>query len=351
MTSPGDPNDPNAPWTTGPWQPTDPASAGPHQSLPPSPQWSQLPPGSSAGSDGRGGPRPRGRVEVSTAATLLTAIPWFFWSFVTVSWIAGIVGFGYGWIIVALWILSGAIVFIQSVEELIARYLFRLRKPTLVEDQRIASVWPQLSSGAGVDASKYSVWVQESEDANATPTPGHTVAVTTWSLYNLPAAHLEAVLAHELSHHLGGRTWLSLLSFWYSIPARCALIAVRALGRLMKAVPAVGCLVIGFVTVGYLGILLAVLTFDDSLTLPLLFLTPFVAPPILAWLGRREVMQADRRAASMGYGPTIVQVLYGWQVQHQNMLGRESNRRSQLMSSTPSLGDRVRALEGMARPA
>ena len=63
------------------------------------------------------------------------------------------------------------------------------------------------------------------------------------------------------------------------------------------------------------------LTFGDSFTLPLLFLTPFVAPPILAWLGRREVMQADRRAAAMGYGATLVQVLYGWQVQHQQHAG------------------------------
>lgn len=351
MTSPGDPNDHNGPWTTGPWQPNDPPPAGPHQNVPPAEQWGQLPPGPS-GSDGRGSRKPAGgRVEVSAATTLLTAVPWFFWSFVTVSWVAGIIGFGYGWILIALWILSGAVVFIKPVEELIARYLFRLRKPTLVEEQRIASVWPQLSSRAGVDGSKFSVWIQESEDANATPTPGHTIALTTWSLYNLPTEHLEAVLAHELSHHLGGRTWLSLLSFWYSIPARCALIGIRSLVRLMKAVPAVGCLVVGFLTLGYLGILLAVLTFDDSLTLPLLFLTPFVAPPILAWLGRREIMQADRRAAAMGYGSTIVQVLYGWQVQHQSMIGREANRRSQLMSSVPSLGDRVRALEGLAPSA
>jgi Zn-dependent protease with chaperone function len=353
MTSPGDPNEPNGAWANGPWESAEPPPGfGAQQNVPPPPQWGQLPPGPSSNSDARGGFRATGaRVEVSAATTLLTAVPWFFWSFVTVSWIAGIIGFGVGWILVLLWIFSGAVVFIHPVEGLIARYLFRLRKPTVVENQRITSVWQQLSSRAGVGGDKYSVWIQESEDANATPTPGHVVAVTTWSLYNLPAPHLEAVLAHELSHHLGGRTWLSLLSFWYSIPARCALIGVRSLVRLMKAVPAVGCLVVGFLTLGYLGILLAVLTFDDSLTLPLLFLTPFVAPPILAWLGRREIMQADRRAAAMGYGPTLVQVLYGWQFQHQNMLGREANRRSQLMSSTPSIGDRVRALEVMAPPA
>jgi Zn-dependent protease with chaperone function len=85
--------------------------------------------------------------------------------------------------------------------------------------------------------------------------------------------------------------------------------------------------------------------------LPLLFLTPLVAPPFLAWLGRREVLQADRRAATMGYGATLIQVLYGWQFQHQQMLGRDTNRRTQLMSSSPSLAERVRALEQLQQRA
>jgi Zn-dependent protease with chaperone function len=239
------------------------------------------------------------------------------------------------------------VVFFRPVEDLIARYLFRLRKPTLIEHQRLAAVWQQLSQRAGVDAAKYSLWIQESDEVNASPTPGHTVAVTRWALYTLPASHLEAALAHELSHHLGGRSWLSLLGFWYSIPARCALIAVRALVRLMRAVPAVGCVVGGFFFLAYLGIWLAVLTFGDNIVLPLLFLTPLVAPPILAWLGRQEVRQADRRAAGMGYGRTLVQVLYGWQVQHQQTLGREAGRRAQLMSSTPSVMERVQTLESV----
>ncbi|MEV5963593.1 M48 family metalloprotease [Kribbella sp. NPDC051952] len=272
-------------------------------------------------------------------------MPWFFWSFAVVSWIVGLLGFGWGWLLVALWIASGVVVFVRPVEDMLARYLFRLRQPTLIEEQRLRPIWRQLADRAGIPESRYAIWIQESDDVNATPTPGHTVGVTRWALYTLPPAHLEAALAHELGHHLGGRDWLSLLSFWYSIPARCALIGVRALGRLMRAVPAVGCVVIGFVLIAYLGVLLAVLTFGDSLTLPLLFLTPFVAPPILAWLGRREVLQADRRAAVMGYGATLVQVLYGWQFQHQQMLGRDANRRSQLMSSSPSPAERVRALE------
>jgi len=278
-------------------------------------------------------------------------VPWFFWSFAVVSWIVGLLGFGWGWLLLVIWIVSGAVVFARPVEDILARYLFRLRQPTLIEEQRLKSVWQQLASRAGVPGTRHAIWIQESDEVSATPTPGHIVGVTRWALYTLPPAHLEAALAHELGHHLGGRDWVSLLSFWYSIPARCALIAVRALGRLMRAVPAVGCVVIGFLVLAYLGVLLAVLTFDDSLVLPLLFLTPLVAPPFLAWLGRREVLQADRRAATMGYGATLIQVLYGWQFQHQQMLGRDTNRRTQLMSSSPSLAERVRALEQLQQRA
>lgn len=340
MTGPADPNDPNSPWASN----HGPTGRPEQPPLPPNglPPQHQLPRGNAP----RGGFRAAtARMEVSSATVLLSAVPWFFWSFVVVSWIAGIVGFGWGWILVVAWVLSGAAVFVPQLEKSIARYLFRLRQPTLVEQQRILPIWHHATVRAGVDEARFMVWIQESEDANATPTPGHTVAVTSWSLYNLPPSHLEAVLAHEVSHHLGGRAWLSLLSFWYSIPARCALIAVRGLVRLMKAVPAIGCAVGAFVVLGYLGVLLAILTFGDSFTFPILFLTPFVAPPILAWLSRRDVLVADRRAASMGYGSTLVQVLYGWQLRHQQTLGREKNRRSQFMSSTPSVAERVKALE------
>jgi Zn-dependent protease with chaperone function len=274
-------------------------------------------------------------------------LPWFFWSFVVVSWVAGIFGPNWVWIGVGLWLLSGAVVFLHPVEETIARFLFQLRKPTLVEEQRIYPIWREVARRAEVDGAKFSLWIQNSDEVSAHATPGHTVALTRWALYTLPPSHLEAVLAHELSHHLGGRTWLSLLNFWYSIPARCALVVVRSIVRAMRAVQAIGCLVGGFLTLSYLGILLAIITFGGSLVFPVLFLTPFIAPPILAWLSRWEEKQADRRAAALGYGPVLVQVFYGWQVQHQNSLGRETRRSSQLMSSHPSMADRVHAIEGM----
>lgn len=354
MTGPGNHDEHNGAWPQGsgpgPAQPPNPAM--PPGSVPP--QWAQLPPaGGSQGGPAASRPRPSVVLpEASAWTALLAAVPWFFWSLVLVTWIAGAIGFGWGWIVVAIWILSGAVSFLPVTEDLMARYLFRLRKPTLVEQQRLGPAWHQLLQRAGIREGRFSLWIQESDDVNATPTPGHIVSTTRWALYTLPPAHLEAALAHELSHHLGGRAWLSMLSFWYSIPARCGLIAARGVARLIRRVPAVGCLIVGFLVMAYVGLALAVFALGYGRIWLFLYLTPFIAPPFLAWLNRWHVKQADRRAAQMGYGETLVQVLYGWQMQHQQTLGRETSRKDQVMSNTPALTERVSTLEqaGMQAP-
>src|SRR4051812_3864258 len=111
MTGPNDPNDQNGSTGQGPWRPTEPPHFGGPNPLPPSPPRGQLPAGGSP--QGAGGP-PRGgaRVEASAATALLSAIPWFFWSFVIVSGLVGLTGLDWGWILIVLWVLSGAVVFV-----------------------------------------------------------------------------------------------------------------------------------------------------------------------------------------------------------------------------------------------
>jgi Zn-dependent protease with chaperone function len=329
---------------------------GPTTNPPPGQQWNQFPPGQQQGqipggqlpelSSGRPGPV---RLDAGIGSALAAAGAWFFWSLCVVAWLGGFFGASVGWAVVGVWVLSGGLTFIRPVEEMIARHLLRLRLPTSIERQRLGPGWYQLAHRAGVDPDRFTIWIQESEDVNATPTPGHTIAVTRWALYTVPVQHLEAVLAHELGHHLGGRAWFSLLSFWYSIPARVTLIGVRALGRLMRRIPALGCGIVLFLVIGYTGVLAAVLIFGNGYLWPFLFLTPFIAPPILAWVSRAQVKQADRKAARLGYGPSLVQVLHGWQIQHQNTLGQRGSRRAEFMSGRPSLVDRVHVLE--ATPA
>ncbi|MDX6263662.1 MAG: hypothetical protein QOH84_5350 [Kribbellaceae bacterium] len=325
---------------------------GPGANPPHGQQWNQLPPGPQQGqipggqlpelSTGRPGPV---RLDAGIGSALAAAGAWFFWSLCVVAWLGGFFGAGVGWAVVGVWVLSGGLTFIRPVEEMIARHLLRLRLPTAIERQRLGPGWYQLAHRAGVDPDRFTIWIQESEDVNATPTPGHTIAVTRWALYTVPVQHLEAVLAHEMGHHLGGRAWFSLLSFWYSIPARVTLIGVRALGRLMRRIPALGCGIVIFLIIGYTGVLAAVLIFGNGYLWPFLFLTPFIAPPILAWVSRAQVKQADRKAAQLGYGPSLVQVLHGWQMQHQNTLGQRGSRRAEFMSSRPTLTDRVHILE------
>jgi hypothetical protein len=59
------------------------------------------------------------------------------------------------------------------------------------------------------------VWIHEGPQTTAPATVGRTVAVTNWSLFMLPQRHLEAVLAHELAHHLALPPRVSLSS-WLS---------------------------------------------------------------------------------------------------------------------------------------
>jgi Zn-dependent protease with chaperone function len=343
MNGPGEPNEQNGGWPgpSDPGQGVPPAYGIPHGSEPPR----ELPPTAGPGNAARPAGGASFLPEPSAWTALLTAVPWFFWSLVLVVWVAGAIGFGWGWIVVALWVLSGVVIFVAPAEALFARYLFRLREPTLIEQQRLGPIWHQLLQRADVRQGRYSLWIQESDEVNATPTPGHVVAVTRWALYTLPPSHLESVLAHELGHHLGGRSCLSMLSFWYSIPARCGLIVVRAAARLMRRVPALGCLFGGFLVMAYVGLILAVFALGHGYIWLFLLITPFIAPPLLAWLNRWQVRQADQKAAALGYGSTLVQVLYGWQMQHQQTLGREESRRSQVMSNQPSLVERVRVLE------
>lgn len=124
------------------------------------------------------------------------------------------------WVLWGGWVLSGALVFHQPCERLLARRLFGLRHPTVEEDRKLRFVWREITARAGVDASTYQLWVEDSDDVNAMAAAGHIVGVTSHSLRRLPSAQLAGVLAHELGHHTRGHAWASLLAVWYALPGR-----------------------------------------------------------------------------------------------------------------------------------
>lgn len=70
--------------------------------------------------------------------------------------------------------------------------------------------------------------MEQSGELNAFAAGGHIVAMTSWTPRNLRSHELEAILAHELGHHLRGHAWVGQLAWWYSWPAALVLRAIRS---------------------------------------------------------------------------------------------------------------------------
>ncbi|MGI5427961.1 M48 family metalloprotease [Streptomyces sp. CA-179760] len=206
------------------------------------------------------------------------------------------------WLLFGCWVLSGALVFHQPCERLLARWLFGLRYPTPDEDRRLRPVWREVTARAGVDAGAYQLWMEESDEINALAAAGHIVGVTSHSLRTLTSAQLAGVLAHELGHHTRGHAWASLLSLWYALPARLTwrllLLLCTRLGRLPTGAAAV---VIGVAGAGLIALATA--------TYGLIFL-PLATPYLVAAVARRSELRADEHAAGLGFAPQLMAVLH-----------------------------------------
>jgi hypothetical protein len=123
------------------------------------------------------------------------------------------------WVGLAVWVLSAVVVIAHPRgEDLLARKVYRLRPPSALESQRLGPAWWAVCTAAGVDPNRYRLWIHEGPGATAPATAGAVVAVTSWAMYVLPPRHLEAVLAHELAHHLAIPRLPSLLLFWLTLP-------------------------------------------------------------------------------------------------------------------------------------
>jgi Zn-dependent protease with chaperone function len=278
--------------------------------------------------------------------SLRIGLPLCGWSLVVMLWFGWLLGFEpWGWIILIAWLASGAISVLRPIEEAIAKVVLRFRRPTMNETQRLRVVWPNVSHSAGVKGDDYDLWVHESDSINAPAGSGRNIGVTSWALKVLPPRHLHAVLAHELAHHLGQPRWLNQLLYWYSLPGRLAAWLIRATVRMVVAGNAFGCLIIGLLVFGYVGLILLVLIADDSKAIPVVILTPLLAPFLVTWLNRMAERDADRMAADLGYGPTLIEVFYGWQVQNEASERPARESRSSWASSHPPVAERIRALE------
>jgi STE24 endopeptidase len=214
------------------------------------------------------------------------------------------------WLLPVLWVLSGGLLFLAPVERALSALALSLRRPTPAETAKLVPLWQSVCDRAGVNGDRYVLMVEDSHQMNAMAAGGRTVAVTAAAL-RLPSAQLEAVLAHELGHHLSGHTVVSTLAWWYAVPVRAAAWVVRMAARfvlfLARVFTVFGKSLAALVAVLIALTLLAALAFVSFW----LFLAPFSAP-LLAWASRMGEFRADRVAARFGYAPGLTQVLNIW---------------------------------------
>jgi STE24 endopeptidase len=210
----------------------------------------------------------------------------------------------------------------------------------------IAPLWHSVCRVAGVDGSRYLLLVEESDEPNAFAAGGRTVAVTRPAL-QLPPPELEAVLAHELGHHLSAHPMVSRMAWWYAIPAR--LTAFLA-GLVIRVVLGIGRVFLAFGNgLGFFASLLAaliILTFVAFLNFWLI-LIPLISP-LLAWASRLGEFRADRTAALLGYGPALGQALRRWQ--HEESRSRRSGLRDRVLATHPPTAERIRRLQPRVGP-
>ncbi|MFD4136250.1 M48 family metalloprotease [Streptomyces goshikiensis] len=257
------------------------------------------------------------------------------------------------WLPAPLWLASGALVFNRTVEDRLARHLLRLHRPLPHELAALAPVWREVTARAGVDGSRYQLWIEDSGDLNAFAAAGHLVGVTRYAVENLSPAQLAAVLAHELGHHTGGHAWTALLARWYALPARAAWqLAVRLRPRIAR-----GLSYGATVALTAAACWCAYLTLAATYGLPLLLLA---LPWLTAAVARRGELRADAHAAALGFGPTLATLL------EQVMAEEEEQERSagasaaaprgtgpfaRLLSSHPDHRTRLHHLQPYLRPA
>lgn len=243
--------------------------------------------------------------DATAFGTLLLHLPGFLCSLAVVAGVSYLLLPEVGWVPTVLWIASGALAFHRPTEGFFARHVLGFRYPTRHERERLAPAWQEVTARAGVDGRAYELWIEESEELNAYAAAGHIVGVTRFSLDHLPSGQLAAVLAHELGHHTGGHAWSSLLGYWFALPGRLAWAALRmvtslvilVISRISPAVTGLLCLVM-------VPLLLLLTLSVWYLVLPLL-----IAPYLLAAVGRRAELRADRHAAALGFAPMLSEVL------------------------------------------
>jgi Zn-dependent protease with chaperone function len=285
--------------------------------------------------------RLRRTVDATTLAQLAILVVVWAGGAVLIHFVAGLVRPSTGldpMTVVYGWTATGVLVFVPPVEKVLARMVLGLRRPTPEQEAYFAHAWAQVCRQAGVRSDRYVLRVEWSQWLNAVAGAGHIVGVTATAL-TLPTRHLEAVLAHELGHHLGGHAMIGLLHAWYSWPLRLLVRLSMWIGRGASVAMAI---VRPFAPMLALAILpLAFVSCLGSLLVPLIALPVWLSTIVM----RRSELRADGTAVRLGYGPELLWLCRGWAAREQPPSRGWRSVRNFVRDTHPRFDVRVRAIE------
>jgi Zn-dependent protease with chaperone function len=88
-------------------------------------------------------------------------------------------------------------------QETIQRVWYGYRDPTAEEHRRLGEPSRRALRRLGVATGRYRLMIVKSDEPNAPATTGRTVVITSYAAGSLPPEQVEAILVHELSHHIG----------------------------------------------------------------------------------------------------------------------------------------------------
>jgi Zn-dependent protease with chaperone function len=205
-----------------------------------------------------------------------------------------------------LWV-AGAVGASRS-QETILRGAYGYRDPTTEELRRLKEPARRALHRLSVSAGRVRLMIVKSQELNAPATTGRLIVVTSHAASSLPPDRLEAVLAHELSHHVGLN----------AVPVFCytqLMLPIRALwwllARIWQPVRRMWRVAVAWHTpfgflVTFLLAALAAAVFAIS-----------VVPATIAFLGAalsristgRTEFHADASVARLGLGPQLLAAL------------------------------------------
>lgn len=203
-------------------------------------------------------------------------------------------------------LLLGVVLFSRPIQRLIFARLLGARSPTRAELSQLDPAWGSVAQANHFSPDRFVLAVADGEDINAFACGGHLLVVSSYAINNLDADELAGVLAHELSHHLGGHTVALTIAQWMSLPV----IALARVGfSLQRTTQAAANMFADRYPNRSVRIIGRVITAILS-GIAWIFLAGLLAAQ--SWgnvVGRAAEYQADARAVDMGFGRELLSAL------------------------------------------